>query len=122
MTANVVVVRKDAPFTDMAAALRDCRVNASPPPARNLAAVLKEAHMYPYPALSVSPYPNSALSAGQYAIIAVVAVLALSAWLILVFAADREPRHRGTAAGTTSLPQQPRGQEQEHEEPERKAA
>ena len=25
MTTNVVVVRKDAPFTDMAAALRDCR-------------------------------------------------------------------------------------------------
>jgi hypothetical protein len=122
MTTNVVVVRKDAPLTDLTAALRDCRVNASSPPARNLAAVLKKAHMYPYPALSVSPYPNSALSAGQYAIIAVGAVLALSAWLILVFAADREPRHRGTAAGTMSRPQQPRGQEREHEEPERKAA
>ena len=45
--------------------------------------------MYPYPVLSVSPYPNSALSAGQYAIIAVVAVLSLSAWLVLVFAAGR---------------------------------
>jgi hypothetical protein len=67
MTANVVVVRKDAPFTDMAAALRDCRANASSPPARNLAAVLKETHLYSYPALSVSPYPDSALSAGQYA-------------------------------------------------------
>ena len=55
--------------------------------------------MYPYPVLSVSPYPNSALSAGQYAIIAVVAVLSLSAWLVLAFAAGREPRHRGTAAG-----------------------
>lgn len=51
--------------------------------------------MYPYPVLSVSPYPNSALSAGQYAIIAVVAVLSLSAWLVLVFAAGRAPRHRG---------------------------
>jgi hypothetical protein len=78
--------------------------------------------MYPYPVLSVSPYPNSALSAGQYAIIAVVAVLSLSAWLILVFAAGREPRHRGTAGGTTSLPQQPHAQEQEREQPERKAA
>jgi len=79
--------------------------------------------MYPYLA-SVSPYPNSALSAGQLALIAVVPVLALAAWLILVFVADRGPRHR-TAAGITSVPQQPRvqeQQEQEHEEPERKAA
>ena len=77
--------------------------------------------MYPYPVLSVSPYPNSALSAGQLAIIAVVPLLSLVAWLIFVFAADREPRHRG-AAGTTSLPQQPRAQEHEREQPERKAA
>jgi len=76
--------------------------------------------MYPYLA-SVSPYPNSALSAGQLALIAVVPVLALAAWLILVFVADREPRRRG-AAGTTSLPQQPQAQEQDHEQPERKAA
>jgi len=77
--------------------------------------------MYAYLPLSVGPYPNSALSAGQLAIIAVVAVLSLAVWLILVFAADREPRHRGTA-GLRSLPQQPRAQEQEHEQPERKAA
>ena len=77
--------------------------------------------MYPYLALSVSPYPNSALSAGQLAIIAVVPVLSLAAWLIVVFVADREPRHRG-AAGTTSLPQQPRAPEHEREQPERKAA
>ena len=77
--------------------------------------------MYPYLALSVSPYPNSALSAGQLAIIAVVPLLSLVAWLIFVFVADREPRHRG-AAGTTSLPQHPRAQEQEREQPERKAA
>jgi len=76
--------------------------------------------MYPYLA-SVSPYPNSALSAGQLAIIAVVPVLLLAAWLIFVFVADRGPRHRG-AAGTTSLPQQPRAQELEREQPERKAA
>jgi len=49
-------------------------------------------------------------------------VLLLASWLILVFAADREPRHRG-AAGATSLPQQqPRAQEPEREQPERKAA
>ena len=47
--------------------------------------------MYPYLALSVSPYPNSALSAGQLAIIAIVPVLTLAAWLILMFAADRRP-------------------------------
>jgi len=77
--------------------------------------------MYPYLA-SVSPYPNSALSAGQLAIIAIVPVLLLAAWLIFVFVADRGPRHRG-AAGTTSLPQLPSAQEQEREQqPERKAA
>lgn len=76
--------------------------------------------MYPYLA-SVSPYPNSALSAGQLAIIAVVPVLLLAAWLIFVFVADREPRHRGVA-GTGTLPQLPRAQEQEREQPERKAA
>jgi hypothetical protein len=77
--------------------------------------------MYPYLALSVSPYPNSALSAGELAIIAIVPVLSLAAWLILVFVADRQPRHR-RAAGTTSLPEQPHAQEQEREQPERKAA
>jgi len=77
--------------------------------------------MYPYLALSVSPYPNSALSAGQLALIAIVPVLALAAWLILVFVADRQPRHRG-AAGSQSLPQQPPAQEQQGEQPERKAA
>ena len=54
--------------------------------------------MYSYLLLSVSPYPNSALSA-----------------------ADRQPRHR-RAAGTTSLPQLPRAQDHEREQPERKAA
>ena len=77
--------------------------------------------MYPYLALSVSPYPNSALSAGQLAIIAVVPVLSLAAWLIAVFVANRESRHRG-AAGTTSLPQQSRAQELEREQAERKVA
>ncbi len=77
--------------------------------------------MYPHLLLSVSPYPNSALSAWQLAIIAVVPVLTLAAWLILVFAADRQPRHRA-AAGTTSLPQRPPVREREREQPERKAA
>ncbi len=48
-------------------------------------------------------------------------VLALAAWLILVFVAAREPRRRG-AAGITSLPQQPPAHEQQREAPERKAA
>jgi hypothetical protein len=78
-----------------------------------------------YLLLSVSPYPNSALSAWQLALIAVVPVLALAVWLILVLAADRQPRHRG-AAGTEARPQLPRAGEpaQEHgrEQPERKAA
>jgi hypothetical protein len=77
--------------------------------------------MYSYLALSIGPYPNSALSAGQLAMIAIVPVLSLAAWLILVFVADREQRRRG-AAGTGSLPQQLRAQEQEREQPERKAA
>ena len=76
--------------------------------------------MYLYPALSVSPYPNSAVSGWQLALIAVIPVLALAAWLILVFVAAREPRRHGTAA-VTPLPQ-PRAEEQEREEPERKAA
>ena len=76
--------------------------------------------MYPYPVLSVGPYPNSALSAGQLAIVAVVVVLSLAAWLILVFAADRQPRHRA-AVETTSLPQQPPARE-EREQAAPKAA
>src|SRR5690349_18424251 len=90
-------------------------------PARNLARCSKEANMYPNLMLSAGPYPDSALSAGQLAIIAVVAALSLAAWLILVFVAAREPRHRA-AAGTTSLPQQQYAQEQERGQPERKAA
>jgi hypothetical protein len=78
--------------------------------------------MYSYLLLSVSPYPNSALAAWQLAIIAVVPVLALAAWLSLVFAADRQPGHR-RAARTTSLPELPPAQEEhEREQAERKAA
>lgn len=41
-------------------------------------------------------YPDSALSAGPLAIMAVVAVVSMAAWLILVFLAARQPR--GTSA------------------------
>ena len=63
-------------------------------------------------------YPNSALSAGQLAVIAVVPVLCLAIWLIGVFVAAREPRRRDSGAGTASLPQHPANAE----EPKRKAA
>jgi len=62
-------------------------------------------------------YPNPALSAGQLAIIAVVAVLCLAIWLTSVFIAAREPR-RESSAGTKTLPQHPA----DSEEPQRKAA
>jgi len=74
-----------------------------------------------YPVLSVGPYPNSALSAGQLAMVAVVVVLSLAAWLILVFAADRQPRHRAAAA-TTSLPELPPAREEDREQAVPKAA
>lgn len=45
-------------------------------------------------------YQDSALSAGQLAIMAVVVVAALAAWLILVFLAAREPR--GTSAAVNA--------------------
>ena len=50
-------------------------------------------------------YPNSALSAGQLALIAVVPVLCLAIWLVGVFVAARDPRRRESSAGTASLPQ-----------------
>jgi len=60
-------------------------------------------------------YPDSALSAGQLAIMAVVVTAALAAWLIAVFLAARQPRdtsaavntgprEEGTAATVTQLP------------------
>ena len=70
-------------------------------------------------------YPNSALSAGQLAIIAIVAVLCLAFWLGAVFVAAREPRHRASGAGTASPPQQTadmRQQTADMKEPARKAA
>jgi hypothetical protein len=56
-------------------------------------------------------YPNSVLSAGQLALIAVVAVLCLTIWLISVFVAAREPR-RDRGAGQAALPQHPAGTEE----------
>jgi hypothetical protein len=63
-------------------------------------------------------YPNSALSAGQLALIAVVAAVCLAIWIGGVFVAAREPRRRESSAGTTSLPQHTAVTE----EPQRKAA
>lgn len=62
-------------------------------------------------------YPNSALSAGQLALIAVVAVACLAIWITAVFVAAREPRQQ-SSAGTASLPQNPAATD----EPRRKAA
>jgi hypothetical protein len=45
-------------------------------------------------------YPDSALSAGQLAIMAAVVTAALAAWLILVFLAARQPRDTFTAVNT----------------------
>lgn len=42
-------------------------------------------------------YPNSALSAGQLTIMAVVIVAVLAAWLIAVFLAARQPRDKSAA-------------------------
>jgi predicted metal-binding membrane protein len=49
-------------------------------------------------------YPDSALSAGQLAIMAVVVTAALAAWLILVFLAARQPRD--TSAGVNTGPRE----------------
>ena len=63
-------------------------------------------------------YPNSVLSAGQLALIAVVAAVCLAVWIGGVFVAAREPRRRESSTGTTSLPRHPASTE----EPQRKAA
>jgi hypothetical protein len=51
-------------------------------------------------------YPNSDLSAGTLAIIAVVTMACLVIWIAGVFVAARQPR-RDRSAATTSLPQRP---------------
>lgn len=62
-------------------------------------------------------YPNSAISAGEMAIIAVVVVACLAVWIVSVFIASRPSRRdRGVAAA-------PLGQRPAiTEAPERKAA
>lgn len=65
-------------------------------------------------------YPNSALSAGQLAAIAVVAIVCLAIWISAVFIAAREPR-RDIGAGTAASPRQP-AETAETAEPQRKAA
>ena len=50
-------------------------------------------------------YPNSALSAWQLAVIAVVAVSALACWLAAVYRAARDPSgHDQAAAGSPAGP------------------
>jgi cytoskeletal protein RodZ len=46
-------------------------------------------------------YPNSALSAWQLAVMAVVAVTALAVWLAAVYLAAREPRPDRSAAASS---------------------
>jgi hypothetical protein len=49
-------------------------------------------------------YPDSALSAVQLAVMAVVVVVSLAAWLIAVFVAARQPR--GTSAAVSGGPRE----------------
>ena len=49
-------------------------------------------------------YPDSALSAGQLAVMAVVVAVSLAAWLILVFLAARQPR--GASAAVNAGPRE----------------
>ena len=49
-------------------------------------------------------YPDSALSAGQLAIMAVVVTVSLAAWLIAVFLAARQPR--ATSVASSAAPPQ----------------
>ena len=51
-------------------------------------------------------YPDSALSAGQLAIMAVVVAASLAAWLVAVFLAARQPR--GTSAVANAGPRSER--------------
>jgi hypothetical protein len=51
---------------------------------------------------AVSPYPNSVLAAWQLALIAIVALGGVAAWLGAVFYAAREPRSRDHAAASHS--------------------
>jgi len=65
-----------------------------------------------------SAYPNSALSAGALAAIALVSACSLAIWLILVFLAERssgkDTRQPDTRAATLARPRKPA--EDEHSE------
>ena len=50
----------------------------------------------------VSPYPNTVLAAWQLALIAVVAVAGIAAWLGAVYYAARDPRPSAHAAASHS--------------------
>ncbi len=71
-----------------------------------------------------SAYPNPALSAGAMAAIAFVALATLAFWLIMVFAAAREPREQrswqahgdATPAGPIQLAVPDAAAEDEHSE------
>ena len=52
-------------------------------------------------------YPDSALSAGQLAIMAVVVVVSLAVWLTAVFLAARQPRSRSSASHAGPRQQEP---------------
>lgn len=76
-------------------------------------------------------YPNSALSAWQLALIAVVAVVGLAVWLAAVYLAAREPRTHAqasaaapaeTAAGSAAGPGDRTPAVAGDQEPERHAA
>ena len=69
-------------------------------------------------------YPNSALSAWQLAIVAVVPVTALAVWLIAIFLAARGPRRdRAAAAGpVATVPSLTRGGADELSPPRKAAA
>ena len=65
-------------------------------------------------------YPNSAISAGEMAIMAVVVVACLAIWIASVFIASRPPRRDRAVA--TSVGQRPAVTDVGTQAPERKAA
>ena len=69
-------------------------------------------------------YPNSALSAWQLAIVAVVPVVALAGWLTAIFLAARGPRRDGgaVAAPDAAVPSVTRGVAEELAPPRQAAA
>jgi 3-deoxy-D-manno-octulosonic acid (KDO) 8-phosphate synthase len=62
----------------------------------------------------VHVYPNSDLSAGKLALIAVVALACLAVWITGVFIAARPSRRQDAATGMTALPEQQREAREAH--------